>query len=88
MISHPGMRYKDHMGPLQKEIIEHLLQTQETWGIQVPLIPIGIEYESYAIPGSRAYFRVGEPIWAQALSDLPEVVGALDEQLRRLSGLD
>lgn len=89
VISHPeGMRYKDHMGPLQKEIVEHLLQTQETWEIQVPMIPIGIEYESYAIPGSRAYFRVGEPIWAQALSDLPEVVDALDEQLRRLSGLD
>ena len=89
VISHPeGMRRQDHMGPLQKEIIEHLLQTQEKWGIRVPMIPIGIEYESYAIPGSRAYFRVGEPIWAQALSDLPEIVNKLDGQLRCLSGLD
>lgn len=89
VISHPeGMRYQDQMGPIQKEIVEHLLQTQETWGIQVPMIPIGIEYESYAMPGSRAYFRVGKPIMAQTLSDLPEVVDALDGQIRCLSGLD
>ncbi len=89
VISHPeGMRYQDHMGPLQKEIVEHLLQTQEATGIEVPMIPIGIEYESYARPGSRVFFRVGEPIRAQNLTDLPDVVDQIDGQLRRLSGLD
>ena len=89
VISHPeGMRYQNSMGPVQKEVVEHLLRTQETWGIEVPMIPIGIEYESYARPRSRVFFRVGAPIRAQGMADLPAVVDELDGTLRRLSGLD
>ncbi len=88
ILSHPeGMRYQDRMGPMQKEIIEHLLQVQEQRGLRVPMLPIGIEYESYTRPLSRVFFRVGRPIYADGETDITVLVDELGEQLRQLSGL-
>jgi len=88
VISHPeGMRYQGHMGPVQKEVVEHLLKTQEERGLRVPMIPIGIEYESYTKPLSRVYFRVGQPVYAESRAELNDVVDCLAGNLRRLSGL-
>jgi 1-acyl-sn-glycerol-3-phosphate acyltransferase len=88
VISHPeGMRYQAHMGPVQKEVIEHLLQTQEERGIRVPMIPIGIEYESYVRPFSRVFFRVGQPVYGENKAELTAVVEHVESNLRRLSGL-
>jgi 1-acyl-sn-glycerol-3-phosphate acyltransferase len=88
VISHPeGMRYQDAMGPLQKEVVEHLLLAQERLGVQVPLIPIGIEYGSYSRPRAPVYFRVDEPFYADSFADVGAVMAHLDQRLRTLSGL-
>lgn len=88
VISHPeGMRYQDKLGPLQKEVIEHLVQAEKRLGVRVPLIPIGLEYESYARPRSRVYFRVDEPLYADSFADINALMNHLDDRLRVLSGL-
>ena len=88
VISHPeGMRYQDAMGPLQKEVVEHLVLAQERLGLQVPLIPIGIEYGSYSRPRAPVYFRVDEPFYADSFADVGAVMAHLDQRLRTLSGL-
>jgi len=87
VVSHPeGMRYQGAMGALQKEIVEHLLQAQQRWGLQVPLIPIGLEYESFVRPRSRVYVRIGEPLYSAQFAGLPSLMEALERRLRALSG--
>lgn len=87
VVSHPeGMRYQETMGPVQKEIIEHLLQAEEQLGLSIPLIPIGLEYESFRRPRARAFFRVGEPLHSSQFADAKELVDGVEERLRVLSG--
>ena len=88
VVSHPeGMRYQDGLGPLQKGVVEHLVQAEERLGMRVPLIPIGLEYDSYARPGARVYFRVDEPLYADSFANVNELMDHLGERLRILSGL-
>ena len=88
VVSHPeGMRYQDKLGPLQKEVVEHLVQAEERLGMRVPLIPIGLEYDSYARPRARVYFRVDEPLYADSFANINELMDHLDKRLRALSGL-
>ena len=88
VVSHPeGMRYQDKLGPLQKEVVEHLVQAEERLGMRVPLIPIGLEYDSYARPGARVYFRVDEPLYADSFANINELMDHLGSRLRVLSGL-
>jgi 1-acyl-sn-glycerol-3-phosphate acyltransferase len=88
VISHPeGMRYQNTMGPLQKEIIEHLIQVENTHGLRIPIIPIGLEYESYGRPRSWVHVRVGEPFFAADVEDILELMGIVNERIRTLSGL-
>ena len=88
VVSHPeGTRYRDELGPLKKEVIEHLVQAEKRWGMRVPLIPIGLEYESYTRPGARVYFRVDEPLYADSFTNINELMDHLGKRLRILSGL-
>ena len=88
VVSHPeGMRYQDKLGALQKEVVEHLVQAEERLGMRVPLIPIGLEYDSYARPGARVYFRVDEPLYADSFANINELMDHLGNRLRILSGL-
>ncbi|MDE2742055.1 MAG: 1-acyl-sn-glycerol-3-phosphate acyltransferase [Gemmatimonadota bacterium] len=88
VVSHPeGMRYQDKLGPLQKEVVEHLVQAEERLGMRVPLIPIGLEYDSYARPGAQVYFRVDEPLYADSFANVNELMDHLGNRLRILSGL-
>jgi 1-acyl-sn-glycerol-3-phosphate acyltransferase len=88
VVSHPeGQRYRDAMGPLQKEIIEHLLQVESELGCRIPMYPIGFEYESLWRPRARAVFRVGPPLYTGQFADLKDLVATLDQRLRSLSGL-
>ena len=88
VVSHPeGMRYQDKLGPLQKEVVEHLVQAEERLGVRVPLIPVGLEYDSYARPGARVYFRVDEPLYADSFANVNELMDHLGNRLRVLSGL-
>ena len=74
-------------GPLQKEVVEHLVQAEERLGVRVPLIPVGLEYDSYARPGARVYFRVDEPLYADSFANINELMDHLGNRLRVLSGL-
>jgi len=87
VVSHPeGMRFQNTMGAMRKEIVEHALQVEQQLGLRIPLIPIGLEYESYARPGSRVYVRIGEPLYSDQFADQKQLVDAIGERLRALSG--
>lgn len=89
VISHPeGMRFQDDMGNLQKEIVEHALHVEQSFGLRIPLIPIGLEYESFSRPFSRIDFRIGSPMHSGQYADLPELMDAIDERIRTLSGFE
>ncbi len=86
VVSHPeGMRYQDQMGVMQKEIVDHLMWVEERWEMRVPIIPIGLEYESYSKPGSRVFFRVGEPMYTDNLT-AEQLVAELGQRIGDLSG--
>lgn len=88
VVSHPeGMRYQDELGPLQKGVVEHLVQAEKRLGMRVPLISIGLEYDSYTRLGSRVYFRVDEPLYADSFANINELMDHLSQRLRVLSGL-
>lgn len=88
VVSHPeGQRYQETMGPLQKEIVEHLVQAERELGIRVPLIPIGLEYESFARPRARVFLRVGEPLRSEDFADSRQLLEAAGSRIRDLSGL-
>lgn len=86
VVSHPeGMRCQDSLGHLQKEIVEHMLQVEQHHGLRIPIIPIGLEYESYRRPLSRIYFRVGEPFFSDQVGDVKKVMDLVEDRLRVLS---
>jgi hypothetical protein len=88
VISHPeGMRCSGFLGELQKEIVEHLLSVQKDFGLRVPIIPVGIEYENYSRPLSKVFFRIGKPIYGEGLSELSFLMQQVSNDLSRLSGL-
>jgi 1-acyl-sn-glycerol-3-phosphate acyltransferase len=87
IVSHPeGMRYQDTMGPMQKEIVEHLLQVERQRDMRIPIIPVGLEYESYVRPRARIWVRVGAPLDSGQFADSRQLVAAIDQRLRALSG--
>ena len=87
IISHPeGMRFQDAKGPMQKEVIDHLLQVEEELGRQIPIIPIGLEYESYSKPRSPVFFRIDAPLYAAQFADVNELMKTVDERIGALSG--
>ena len=89
VISHPeGMRFQDEMGSLQKEIVEHALLVEQIHGLRIPIIPIGLEYESFSRPLSRIFFRVGAPLYSDDHADLSELMVAIEGRIRTLSGFD
>ena len=88
VVSHPeGMRYQDIMGPMQREIIDHLLEVERQFGLEIPIIPIGLEYESYSRPRARVYFRIDKPLYSSQFSATNELIGAVEERIFTLSGL-
>ena len=86
IVSHPeGMRYQGEMGVLQKEIVDHLMWVEEHQKVRVPVIPIGLEYESYSKPGSRVFFRVGEPMYTSQWTS-EQLAAELGRRISDLSG--
>jgi 1-acyl-sn-glycerol-3-phosphate acyltransferase len=88
VVSHPeGMRCKEELGPLQKEIVEAVMRTERQAGLRVPLIPVGLQYDSYRRPGGRVYFRIGEPLFTDQFDDVTAIMQVVSRQLEVLSGL-
>lgn len=87
VLSHPeGTRCPQGMGPLQKEIIDHLAQVEQERGLRVPLIPIGLEYESFSRPLGRIYVRIGAPLYLDQFADCQALMEALGRRICELSG--
>ena len=81
-----GMFYPNKIGPIQSGIIKHTWQVEET-GLKIPVIPIGIEYESLYRPRARAFFRIGQAIYNASYPDQGQMVTAITQHLGQLSGL-
>ena len=75
-----GTRYKEGVRPFKKGIFSMTSEVEEE-GIEIPVIPIGIEYENWPIPGSRVYLRAGEPI----SSKTPNLIETVRKEVARLS---
>ena len=89
VVSHPeGMRYQNAMGPLQREIIDHLLATEERLNVEIPIVPIGLEYESFSRPGANLYFRIGEPLYSSSFAGVDALAAEIDARIRILSGIE
>lgn len=62
VVVHPeGKKYPGEIGEIKKSIISFTKQVQEKYGIEIPIIPIGIEYAGKGFR-SKVYLRAGNPI--------------------------
>ena len=87
VVSHPeGQRYQDTMGVLQREVIDHLLASEQQLGIEIPVVPIGFEYASLSRPRAELHVRVGEPLYASSFDGVEALMEQLDSTIRSLSG--
>jgi 1-acyl-sn-glycerol-3-phosphate acyltransferase len=88
VVSHPeGMRYQETMGPLQREVIDHLMVTEERLGITIPVVPIGLKYDSFSRPGANLYFRIGKPMYSSSFDGAESLIAEINVQIRALSGI-
>jgi 1-acyl-sn-glycerol-3-phosphate acyltransferase len=89
IIAYPeGMFFGHRLGPIQSGIIKHTLAVEQEHGLQIPIIPIGIEYQSLHQPRSRVYFRIGPPLISTSFADPRDLTSEVKQQLARLSGLE
>jgi 1-acyl-sn-glycerol-3-phosphate acyltransferase len=89
IIAYPeGMFFSHRLGPIQSGIIKHTLAVEQKHGLQIPIIPIGIEYQNLHQPRSRAYFRIGPPLISTSFADPRDLTAKIKQQLARLSGLE
>ncbi len=84
VVAHPeGTRTKGMVGPLRKELFEFVLETERRYEIDIPIIPIGIEYGRLWVPFSGINVKVGEPIDANT----PNLVEIVRTEIEILSNL-
>jgi len=81
-----GMFYPHRIGVLQTGIIKHTWQVEQKNSLQIPLIPIGIEYESLFRPRAQAFFRIGPPLYAGSYSSQGALIRSITQCLAKLSG--
>jgi len=88
VIAYPeGMFFGNRLGPIQSGIIRHMLVVEQEYSIEIPIIPIGIEYENLRRPRSRAFFRIGHPLISTQFAGPPDLITEVEKQLAQLSGL-
>jgi 1-acyl-sn-glycerol-3-phosphate acyltransferase len=84
VVVHPeGTRNYKKMGNIRMDMIEHARQMQEKHKIQIPAVPVGIEYERLWTPQSKVCIRAGEPV---DISD-ENIENIIHSEIKRLSGL-
>jgi 1-acyl-sn-glycerol-3-phosphate acyltransferase len=89
VVSHPeGTRCADFLGPLQKQVVEHLMSVEAATELRIPLIPMGLEYENIRAPRSRVFVRIGTPMYADEFADQAALMNELESRLRTLSFAD
>jgi 1-acyl-sn-glycerol-3-phosphate acyltransferase len=88
VIAYPeGMFFGHRLGPIQSGIIKHTLAVEQAHDLQIPITPIGIEYQSLHQPRSRAYFRIGSPLSSTSFANPRDLTAEVKQQLAWLSGL-
>ncbi len=88
IIAYPeGMFFGNRLGPIQSGIISQTLAVEQEHDLEIPIIPIGIEYEKLRRPRSRAFFRIGPPLHSTQFDSPPDLIAEVKQQLARLSGL-
>ena len=86
VISHPeGTRCADFMGPLQKQVVEHMMSVEAARELRIPVIPMGLEYENIRAPRSTVFVRIGTPMYSDEFADQAALMVELESRLRRLS---
>ena len=81
-----GMFYPTRLGPLHLGALRQIRDLAPR--CEIPIVPVGIEYEALRRPRSRASVRFGAPL---SIGNYPELSGLADvltDQLRGLSGLN
>ena len=80
-----GMFYPTRLGPLHLGALRQIRDLSPQ--CEIPIVPVGIEYESLHRPRARAYVRFGAPLSIADFPELSALVDLIKEQLRTLSGL-
>ncbi len=89
VVAYPeGMFYPDQIGPLQPEIIKQVFDIEQENDYQIPIIPIGLEYESLTKLRSKLFIRVGTPLYSTSFEEEKELVTMVQHRLSELSGFD
>jgi 1-acyl-sn-glycerol-3-phosphate acyltransferase len=81
-----GMFYPTRLGPLHLGALRQIHDLAPR--CEIPIVPVGVEYQALRRPRSRVYVRFGAPL---SIADYPELSGLADvltDQLRGLSGLN
>jgi 1-acyl-sn-glycerol-3-phosphate acyltransferase len=78
-----GTRTRGKVGPLRKELFDFAAEIEKKYDIDIPIIPVGIEYERLWVPFSGIYVRAGKPIKA----DTENIAEVVRKEIARLSNL-
>jgi len=76
-----GTRTPGGVGPLESRMFGFISDTEEKYNINIPIIPVGIEYKGFWMPFSEIYVKVGEPLSA----DTENLAGLVREEIAKLS---
>ena len=80
-----GMFYPTRLGPLHLGALRQIRDLAPRY--EIPIVPVGIEYESLHRPRARAFVRFGAPLSVADYPELSVLADVLKDQLRSLSGL-
>ncbi len=62
VVVYPEGRFCPHsLGPLDPSAVQHAFRLAQETDLNLPIVPVGIDYEDLHRPGSRVLFRVGRP---------------------------
>ncbi|MDP1696005.1 MAG: 1-acyl-sn-glycerol-3-phosphate acyltransferase [archaeon] len=85
VIVHPeGTRTVGKVNTLKKELVDFTLEISEKYSLNIPVIPIGIEYESLGSPRSKVYLRAGKQLDIKT----PNLMDIVRSEISRLSNMN
>jgi len=84
VVMHPeGTRNPGKMGDVPHYIFKAAKTAKKKYRIDVPIIPVGIEYENIWKKGSKVWIRAG----SQINIDTPDIEETVKKEIKRLSNL-
>lgn len=84
VVIHPeGTRKPGQMNCIRKEIFDIVKDAEHQYDLKIPIIPVGIEYESLGSFRSKVYIRAGEQLDVY----VPDIVDIVKDEIKKLSNL-